>query len=65
MVNIKASEQKLNGKSSTEAEVIGASMSHVSSPCDIVTVFCGSTRIEDVFYQDYQGAMKMEKNGRN
>jgi hypothetical protein len=62
----KASKQKLNTKSSTETEVVGASdylpynmwMQHFMEAQ-------GYKLEENTYYQDNQSAMKMEKNGRN
>ena len=61
----KSSKQKLNTKSSTEAELVGASD---FLPSSIWTrMFLeeqGYKIIENTFYQDNQSAMKLEKNGR-
>ena len=62
----KSSTQKLNTKSSTEAELVGLSE---YLPYDIwMKNFLESQGYEvkeNIIYQDNQSAMKMEKNGRN
>ena len=66
IIHGKASKQKLNTKSSTETEVVGASdylpyniwMRHFMEAQ-------GYSLKNNVYYQDNQSAMKMEKNGRN
>jgi hypothetical protein len=66
VIHAKASKQKLNTKSSTETEVVGASdylpyniwMQHFMEAQ-------GYKLKENCFYQDNTSAMKMEKNGRN
>jgi len=61
----KSSKQKLNTKSSTEAELVGASD---YLPNTIwAKMFLGEQGYEireNTFYQDNQSAMKLEKNGR-
>jgi hypothetical protein len=61
----KSTKQKLNTKSSTEAELVGAS-DYLPS-----TIWAknfleaqGYDILENVFYQDNQSAMRLEKNGR-
>jgi hypothetical protein len=61
----KSTKQKLNTKSSTEAELVGAS-DYIPS-----TIWAknfleaqGYDISENVFYQDNQSAMRLEKNGR-
>ena len=60
------SKQKLNMKSSTETELVGVSE---YLPFNIWAVNFlraqGYEIIKNVLYQDNQGAMLMEKNGRN
>ena len=64
--NVKSSKQKLNTKSSTESELIGASdylpwviwMKHFLK-------YQGYELTTNVFYQDNESAMKLEKNGIN
>jgi hypothetical protein len=62
----KSSKQKLNTKSSTEAEVVGAS-DYV--PNSIWAAHFlehqGYTLKRNIFHQDNQSAMKMERNGRS
>jgi hypothetical protein len=66
IIHGKASKQRLNTKSSTETEVVGASdylpynmwMQHFMEAQ-------GYTLDENLYYQDNQSAMRMEKNGRN
>ena len=62
----KASKQKLNTKSSTETEVVAASDYR---PYNIwLRHFMeaqGYPLISNIFHQNNQSAMKMEKNGRN
>jgi len=64
-VSSQSSKQKLNTKSSTEAELVGASD---YLPRTIWTrMFLlgqGYTIDENIFAQDNQSAMKLEKNGR-
>jgi len=61
----KLSKQKLNTKSSTEAEVVGASN---YLPNTIwAKMFLGSqgyVLMENIFAQDNQSAMRLERNGR-
>jgi hypothetical protein len=66
IIHGKASKQRLNTKSSTETEVVRASnylpynmwMQHFMEAQ-------GYTLDENMYYQDNQSAMCMEKNGRN
>jgi KUP system potassium uptake protein len=66
IVHGKASKQKLNTKSSTETEVVAASdylpyniwLRHFMEAQ-------GYPLVTNIFHQDNQSAMKMEKNGRN
>jgi hypothetical protein len=66
IIHGKASKQRLNTKSSTKTEVVGASnylpynmwMQHFMEAQ-------GYTLDENLYYQDNQSAMRMEKNGRN
>ena len=66
MVHARSTKQKLNTKSSTEAEVVGASD---YLPYNLwLGMFLkeqGYNLSANFFYQDNQSAMKMEKNGRN
>ena len=67
MFHGKSSKQKLNTKSSTEAEVVGTS-DYV--PYNIhITMFMKHQGYEElmknILYKDYQSAIKMETNGRN
>ena len=65
VINAKSRKQRLNVKSSTEAEVVGASD---YLPWVIwVTKFMhyqGFDMDSNIFYQDNQSAMKLQKNGR-
>ena len=65
-LHAKSSKQKLNTKSSTEAEVVGMS-DYI--PYNIWFLnFLKSQGYEikqNVVYQDNQSAIRMEKNGRN
>ena len=65
VIHCKTSRQKLNTKSSTEAEVVGVSD---YLPYNIwMTLFLkeqGMTIYKNILYQDNQSAMKMERNGR-
>jgi len=65
VVNIKSSKQKLNTKSSTETEVVGAS--------DYLPITIWTKRFMEkqgykiqtnIYFQDNQSAMRIEKNGR-
>jgi hypothetical protein len=65
VLNAKSRKQRLNVKSSTEAEVVGASdylpwVVWVSK----FMKYQGYNIDSNIFYQDNQSAMKMEKNGR-
>ena len=66
VVHAKSSKQKLNTKSSTEAEVVGLSE---YLPYNIWFLNFlnaqGYTITNNIVYQDNQSAMRMEKNGRN
>ena len=66
IVHGRASKQRLNTKSSTETEVVGASD---YLPYNIwLRHFMGAQGYilkNNLFHQDNQSAMKMEKNGRN
>ena len=61
----KTIKQKLNTKSSTETEVVGVSD---VLPFNIwMNIFLNAKGIDikvNIFFQDNQSAMKMEKNGR-
>ena len=65
VVMSKSSKQKLNSKSSTEAEVIGVSD---VLPYNLCTIFFlneqGNQVVENELYQDNQSAIRMEWNGR-
>ena len=62
----KGVKQKLNLKSSTEAELVGVSN---YLPYNIWMLYFlehqGYKIMKDVIYQDNQSAIRMEKNGRN
>jgi hypothetical protein len=61
----KSSKQKLNTKSSTEAELVGASDYLPSTIWAKMFLEAQGCEIrENTFYQDNQSAMKLEKNGR-
>ena len=66
IVHAKSSKQKLNTKSSTEAEVVGVSD---YAPYKIWMINFlkeqGYSLKKRILYQDNQSAIKMEKNGRN
>lgn len=66
VLHAKSSKQKLNTKSSTEAELVGVS-DYVPYNIYMVNFMKaqGYALAENVLYQDNQSAMKMEKNGRN
>ena len=60
----KSTKQKINTKSSTEAEVVGSS-DYLSNTI-WVRVFLaeqGYKLTENIFYQDNQSAIRLEKNG--
>ena len=59
------SKKKLNTKSSTEAELVGVDdlMPQILWMCYFLVVQ-GMKVSDNVFYQDNQSAMKLEKNGR-
>jgi hypothetical protein len=61
----KSSKQKLNTKSSTEAELVGAS-DYLPYPIWGKKFLEGQgyTLKENIFYQDNQSTMRFEKNGR-
>ena len=65
IVHDKCSKQKLNTKSSTETEVIGASdyIGHTLFTKWFLKAQGYEVR-KNIFYQDNMSAMKMEKNGR-
>jgi hypothetical protein len=66
IIHGKASKQKLNTKSSTETEVVGASdYLPYNMWMQNFMEAQGYTLSENVYYQDNQSAMLMEKNGRN
>ena len=60
----KSSKQKLNTKSSTEAEIVGAS-DYVAYTLWLSRFLeqQGYSTKENIFYQDNESAMKLEKNG--
>ena len=62
----RSSKQKLNVKSSTEAEVVGLSE---YLPYNIWMIYFlmhqGYKIVNNILYQDNQSAIRMEKNGRN
>jgi len=61
----KSSKQKLNTKSSTEAEVVGASDYLPNTIwAKLFLAFQGYVLMENIFAQDNQSAMRLEKNGR-
>ena len=64
MVSHKSSKQKLNAKSSTEAEVIGAS-DHIAHTVWMKRFLAGQGyRLnKNVFYQDNESAIRLEQNG--
>jgi hypothetical protein len=63
----KSSKQKLNRKSSTRAELFGASdyLPYSISWAKYFLEAQGYTLKENVFYQDNQSTIRFEKNGRN
>ena len=65
VLNAKSRKQRLNVKSSTEAEVVGASdyLPWVIWVAKFMK-YQGYNIDSNIFYQDNQSAMKMEKNGR-
>ena len=66
VVLCKSSKQKLNTKSSTEAELVGAS-DYLPNTILWVKMFLSAQGYdvkENEFFQDNQSAMKLEKNGR-
>jgi hypothetical protein len=65
VVNAKSLKQKLNVKSSTEAEVVGAS-DYLPWVIWVVKFmhYQGFDMDSNIFYQDNLSAMKIEKNGR-
>lgn len=60
-----SSKQKLNTKSSTEAELVGAS-DYLPNTIWMKMILEGKdfSMIESVFEQDNESAIKLEKNGR-
>jgi hypothetical protein len=61
----KSSKQKLNTKSSTEAELVGASDYLPNTICVKMLLSAQGYDVkENDFFQDNQSAMKLEKNGR-
>jgi hypothetical protein len=66
VLHAKAGKQKLNTKSSTEAELVGVS-DYLPYNVYLVNFMKeqGYTLEDNVLLQDNQSAMKMEKNGRN
>ena len=66
IINSKSSKQKINTKSSTEAELVGASdfISHTMWT-DWFLKGQGYVVKSNIFYQDNQSAILLEKNGRN
>ena len=66
VIHTKSSKQKLNTKSSTEAELVGVSK---YLPYHIWLVnflqYQGYDIKNKILYQDNQSAIRMEKNGRN
>ena len=66
VIHCKSSRQKLNTKSSTEAELVGASD---YMPYNIWLMYFmkhqGFDLEVNILFQDNQSAMKMERNGRN
>ena len=66
IIHAKSSKQKLNTKSSTEAEVVGLSE---YLPYNIWLINFMSAQgypvIDNIVYQDNQSAIRMERNGRN
>ena len=66
VINTKSSKQKLNTKSSTEAELVG--VSDYLPHCVWYRHFMehqGYDLRNNFIYQDNQSAIRMEKNGRN
>ena len=66
IIHSKSSKQKLNTKSSTEAELVGVS-DYLPYNIWLMNFLKeqGYTLTKNVLYQDNQSAMKMELNGRN
>lgn len=65
-LHAKSSKQKLNTKSSTEAEIVGVSQ-YIPYNLWLINFLKhqGYGISQNVVYQDNQSAIKMEKNGRN
>ena len=66
VINSKSSKQKINTKSSTEAELVGAS-DYISHTLLTSWFLKGQGYMvnTNLFYQDNQSAILLEKNGRN
>ena len=61
----KSTKQKMNTKSSTEAEVVGSSDYLLNTIwARMVLAEQGYELTENIFYQDSQNAIRLEKNGR-
>ena len=66
VVHAKSSKQKLNTKSSTEAELVGASEYLPYHIWMVNFMDAQGYNIKDkILFQDNQSAIRMEKNGRN
>jgi len=66
VLHAKSGKQKLNTKSSTEAEVVGVS-DYLPYNIQMVMFLAeqGYILMRNILYQDNQSAIKMERNGRN
>ena len=64
LIHSKSSKQKLNTKSSTESEVVGASdyLPYLTWTRNFMEAQ-GFTFKQKIFYQDNQSAMRLEQNG--
>ena len=65
-LHAKSGVQKLNTKSSTEAEIVGVSDYLLYKIWMMKLMGAQGYKIKnDILYQDNQSAMRMEQNGRN
>ena len=66
VVHAKSSKQKLNTKSSTEAELVGVSKYLPYHIWILNFLKCQGYEIKNkILYQDNESTIKMERNGRN
>jgi len=61
----KSTKQKLNTKSSTKAELVGATDYLPNTIWACMFLEAQGYELEENFFQDNQSAMKLEKNGRS